>query len=324
MPSTAELPLAPTRTIGQTDLHVSPLCLGGNVFGWTADETTSHAVLDAYVDQGGNFIDTADVYAAWVPGNHGGESEEIIGSWLRRRGNRDEVVIATKVGKLATANGLAPATIHAAVDDSLRRLGTDHIDLYYAHRDDDTVPMDETLAAFDAIVRAGKVRYIAASNFSGPRLREALATSRELGLAAYVAVQNQYHLMERTPYEGDLAQVVLDEGLGSMPFYSLARGFLTGKYRSGATVDSPRAEAASAYAGTRGDRVLDAIDVIADRHGVTPASVALAWLLARPGVTAPIASARTPHQLVDLLPMGRLVLTTDEVAALDDASAAIE
>ncbi len=321
MSTPASAPLSPTRRLGRTDLAVSPLCFGGNVFGWTADRDQSFEVLDAYVAAGGNFIDTADVYSEWVAGNTGGDSERIIGEWMTERGNRADVVIATKVGKLSTARGLAPDTIRRAVRDSMERLQTDYIDVYYAHEDDESVPMIESLQTFDGLVREGAVRHLAASNFTPARLREALDLQATHGLAPYVAIQDHYNLMERARYESDLEPVVVEYGLASLPYYSLARGFLTGKYRPGVTVDSPRAKGATPYVGERGDRVLAALHEIATVHGCSMAAVALAWLLTRPGVSAPLASARNLDQLVDLVAMGSVPLSADDVAALDAASA---
>jgi aryl-alcohol dehydrogenase-like predicted oxidoreductase len=305
--------------LGTSDLDVSRLCLGGNVFGWTADEVQSFAVLDAYAQAGGNFLDTADVYSAWHEGNSGGESETIIGKWLAARGNRDDIVVATKVGMLSGLDNLKAETVETAANASLKRLGTDHIDLYYAHKDDPETPLEETLAAFDRLVRAGKVRHIAASNYSAPRLAEALAVSEREGLAEFVALQPGYNLVSRDEYEGELADVVAGAGLAAVPYYGLARGFLTGKYRPGAQVDSPRAGGASAHLDERGLRVLSALDEIAAAHGTTVAAVALAWLAAQPTVAAPIASARTPEQLADLLPVNDLELTDDEVKRLTTA-----
>ena len=313
--------LAPSRRLGRTDLTVSPLCLGGNVFGWTADPDQSVSVLDEYAALGGNVIDTADVYSEWAPGNSGGESERIIGRWMAERRNRADIIIATKVAKLSTARGLAPATIRAAADASLARLQTDYIDIYYAHMDDPSVPMEETLGAFDELVRAGKVRYLAASNFTPDRLRLALEVSAREGLAPYVATQDHYNLMERAAYEADIQPLIDEYGLGSLPFYALARGFLTGKYRPGTTIDSPRAGAAKSYAGAKGDRVLAALAAIAEDHGCAIPAVALAWMLGRPGLTAPIASARTAAQLAEIAPMSTLALDANERAALDIASA---
>ncbi|WAL65782.1 aldo/keto reductase [Amycolatopsis cynarae] len=307
--------------IGSSELDVYGLNLGGNVFGWTADETQSFAVLDAYVAAGGNFIDTADSYTAWVPGNSGGESETVIGNWLSRRGRRDDVVIATKVGSWARRPGLSAKNIREAAEDSLRRLKTEYIDLYYAHRDFPDVPLEETLGAFDELVRAGKVRCLGASNYTPERLAEALSISEQEGFARYVAVQPHYNLVERA-YERDLAPLVAQEGLSTMPYYALARGFLTGKYRSReAGGSSPRAGGATAYLDHRGERVLEALDDISAAHGTTPAAVALAWLAAQPTVAAPIVSARNTEQLADLLASVELRLTGTELAALDEASA---
>jgi aryl-alcohol dehydrogenase-like predicted oxidoreductase len=307
--------------LGRTDLDVHPLCLGGNVFGWTCDEAESFAVLDAYAAAGGNFIDTADSYAAWAPGNVGGESETIIGRWMALRGNRDRMVIATKVGRLPGLADLRAATIHRAVENSLRRLQTDRIDLYYAHGDDDTsIPAAETLGAFDELVRAGKVRHIAASNYDASRLEEALAVSRDSGLSSYVALQPQYNLVERD-FETELGPLCAEHGLASLPYSALASGFLTGKYRpSGAAVASTRAGSASRYLDGRGVRVLSAVDTVAAARGATPASVALAWLASRPTVVAPIASARTVEQLTELLPFAELELSAEELEALDRSS----
>lgn len=302
------------------DLGAYPLVLGGNVFGWTADEATSHAVLDAFVDAGGRVIDTADAYSHWVPGNQGGESEAIIGSWLAKRGRRDDVIIATKVSKHPQAPGLSQESVTKGVDASLKRLGTDYIDLYYAHYDDPDVPIVDVLGTFTTLVKEGKVRAIAASNFGAERLAESLRTSDGLGLAGYIAYQGQYNLMERDGYEGPLRDVIAKHGMASLPYYGLARGFLTGKYRPGVTVDSPRAEGASGYLDERGMRVLAVLEEIAGAHGVSMASVALAWLVAQPTITAAIASARNLDQLHDLLAVGSLTLGADEIAALTRAS----
>jgi aryl-alcohol dehydrogenase-like predicted oxidoreductase len=308
--------------LGRSDLEVSPLCLGGNPFGWTADETASFAVLDAYVEAGGNFIDTADLYGIQRAGNRGGESETIIGRWMKLRGNRDRMVIATKVGALPGLDNLAPSTIRRAAEDSLRRLGTDRIDLYYAHVDDDSTPMVETLAAFDALVRSGKVRHVAASNFTSGRLSASLAISSREGFTAYVAVQTEYNLVERTRYEQDLAPIVADAGLSCLPYVALARGFLTGKYRPGGPdVDSPRAAQCRPYLSGNGLAVLAALDEVAARHHTTLAAVALAWLAAQPTVAAPLAGARSRSQLADLLPFLTLRLTANELALLDNVSA---
>ncbi|MFI6884417.1 aldo/keto reductase [Streptosporangium canum] len=303
-----------------SELNLFPLCLGGNVFGWTADRDASFAVLDAYVEAGGNFVDTADVYSEWVPGHPGGESETIIGEWMAARGNRDQIVVATKVGSLASRPGLSAANIRAAAEDSLRRLRTDHIDLYWAHIDDAGTPLEETLGAFDSLIREGKVRNIGASNYGPERLAEALAISDRDGLARYGVLQQPYNLVERG-YEGPLRDVVAAEGLTSTPYFGLARGFLTGKYRPGVEVDSPRAGQASAYLKTeRGPRVLETLDKVAAAHDVAPAAVALAWLAAQPTVAAPIASARDVEQLRPLLAVAGLTLSEDELAMLDVAS----
>ncbi len=302
--------------IPRTDIDVFGLCLGGNVFGWTADREASFAVLDAYATAGGNFIDTADVYMARAPGNSGGESETIIGEWMVARGNRDAIVIATKVGKLGGLDNLRPETIRRAADDSLRRLGVDHIDLYYAHADDPDTPLAETLGAFGELIGAGKVRAIAASNYSGERLAEALAVSEREGLPRFVALQPHYNLLERD-YEDDQRPVCEREDLACFPYYGLARGFLTGKYRPGGEeVDSPRAAAARRYLDERGERMLAALDEIAAAHASEPAAVALAWLREQDTVLAPIASARDPEQLEPLLASVSLSLSDEEIAAL--------
>jgi aryl-alcohol dehydrogenase-like predicted oxidoreductase len=316
-----ETPLAGRRRLGRTDLQVAELCLGGNVFGWTADESDSFGVLDRYAGAGGNFIDTADAYSAWKPGNSGGESERILGDWMASRGNRDAMIIATKVGKLPSAAGLAPDNIRRAADDSLARLRTDRIDVYYAHLDDHAVPLEESLAAFDGLVREGKVRYVAASNFSAERLSAALDISASAGIASFVALQNHYNLVERAGYEDAVRAVVVAHQLGSLPFYGLARGFLTGKYREGRVVDSPRAEAVAQYVNARGERVLSALESCAKRLGTTAAAIALAWLLAQPTVTCPIASARNTDQLDELLAMTSVDLSPEDLASLDQASA---
>ncbi|MGK5630353.1 aldo/keto reductase [Streptomyces sp. URMC 123] len=316
-------PETPTRTRRIGTLAVHPLSLGGNVFGWTADKDESFAILDAYAAAGGNFIDTADVYSAWVPGNSGGESETVIGEWLASRGNRSDMVVATKVGAgHPEPRGLAPEAVKTGVDDSLRRLRTDHIDLYYTHYDDPSVPIEEIIGTLDELVRAGKVREIAASNISPERLEAALAFSERENLARYVALQPHYNLVSRDTYEGALADVAARHGLAAVPYYGLASGFLTGKYRPGVPVDSARAQKAAAYAESeRGRRVLAALDEIAAARGAEIATVALAWLAAQPTVVAPIASARTVEQLPALLAIADLTLTDEETAALTAASA---
>jgi aryl-alcohol dehydrogenase-like predicted oxidoreductase len=301
--------------LGNTDLDVYGLNLGCNVFGWTADEPQSFTVLDAYTAAGGNFLDSADLYGG------GGGSETIIGSWLAARGNRDDVVVATKVGMWEGRPGLSAKNIQAAAEDSLRRLKTDRIDLYSAHVDDPDTPLEETLEAFDALVRAGKVRYLGASNYTAGRLAEALSISDRNGFARYAVLQPHYNLVERD-YERDLAPLVEREGLATLPYFSLAKGFLTGKYRSkGSVTDSPRAARAESYLDNGGERVLAALDEVAQAHGVSVATVSLAWLRQQPTVAAPIASARTPEQLTDLIASVSLELTDAEVTALGEAGA---
>jgi aryl-alcohol dehydrogenase-like predicted oxidoreductase len=301
--------------IPRTDLDVFGLNLGCNVFGWTASREESFAVLDAYVAAGGNFLDTADVYMAAAPGNSGGESETIIGEWLAARGRPDGLVIATKVGKLEGFKDLRPATIKAAAENSLQRLGVETIDLYYAHFDDTDTPLAETLGGFAELIEAGKVRHIAASNYSGARLAEALEIAEREGLPRYVALQPHYNLMERE-FEADQRPVCEREDVPVFPFFSLAKGFLTGKYRPGVDVDSPRAEGAAQYLDERGERMLGALDEISATHGVAPAAVAVAWLREQPTVLAPIASARTVDQLAPLLASVELDLSDDELTQL--------
>jgi aryl-alcohol dehydrogenase-like predicted oxidoreductase len=301
-----------------TDLSVSDLCLGANVFGWTADEPTSFAILDRYLDATPSplqpFVDTAESYGD-------GESERILGAWMEGRGHRDRMVVATKASRGGKEHPLAAGEIRAAAERSLRNLRTDRIDVYYAHYDDETTPLEETLTAFDELVRAGKVRYVAASNYSAKRLVEALDTSERLGAARYVALQTHYNLMERGAFEDDLRAVAAARGLGVLPYFALAKGFLTGKYRPGEQVDSPRAEGASVYLGERGDRVLAALAQVAEAHGAPIPAVALRWLVDRPTVVAAIASGRSVEQLADLLPMQDLVLTDEQRQLLADASA---
>ncbi|WP_037501887.1 aldo/keto reductase [Solirubrobacter soli] len=294
-------------------MDVFGLCLGGNVFGWTADRDASFAVLDAYVEAGGNFIDTADTYMR----PNMGISETIIGEWMAARGNRDALVIATKVG---SEGGLSAANIASRVDGSLERLQTDRIDLYYAHKDDGSVPVEETVRAFDALVREGKVLHVAMSNTTGERLAESLELAEREGLARYEWLQPHYNLVERQGYEAEFAPVVARFGLEVAPYYALASGFLTGKYRGAENGDSPRAERASGYLDERGKRVLAALDAVAAEHGVPVAAVAIAWLLAKPGVESPIASARTPEQLADVLAGVSLTLSADQLSRLDEAS----
>jgi aryl-alcohol dehydrogenase-like predicted oxidoreductase len=300
-----------------TDLTVSDLCLGGNVFGWTADEPTSRAVLDRYVDATPStvspVVDTAESYGDGV-------SEQILGRWLTSHGQRDRVVVATKASR-HKKHPLSAAEIRTAAEKSLRNLQVEVIDLYYAHHDDASTPLEETMRAFDDLVQAGKVRHIAASNYSAARLTDALQTSVEAGLARYVALQTHYNLMERGAYERELASVVEEHDLGCLPYFALAKGFLTGKYASGEQVESARAEGAAAYVGERGDRVLQALAQVAQAQSASVAAVSLRWLADQPTVTAPIASARSVEQLADLLPMQDLVLTEDEMRLLSDASA---
>ncbi|MEJ2863236.1 aldo/keto reductase [Actinomycetospora flava] len=313
--------------IPRSELDVHPLCLGGNVFGWTADAAASAAVLDAYLDAGGNFVDSADSYTWRVEGNSGGDSERVLGDWMAARGVRDRVVVATKVGSWPERPGLSPENVRAACDDSLRRLRTDHIDLYYAHRDDPDTPLEDALGAFDELVTAGKIRAVGLSNFSAERLTSALTVADKHGLARPVALQPHYNLVERAVYEDELADVAADADLGVMPYFALAKGFLTGKYRPGdpapdtsGPMASARAGGAVAYLDDRGTRVLGVLEEVAGAHDVPMAAVALAWLAAQPTVTAPIASARTVEQLATILPMADLVLALDEIAALTEAS----
>jgi len=302
-----------------TDLSVYPLCLGGNVFGWTANPYQSFEVLDAHRALGGNFIDTADVYSEWAPGNKGGESEQVIGNWMSERGTRAETVVATKVAKLSTRLGLRAANIVAACEDSLHRLQTDYIDLYYAHEDDQSVPLEETLGAFDQLQKAGKIRFAAASNYSADRLKEALDVSHNHALTKYVALQNQYNLMERTEFEHDSQPMLEKLGLSALPYFSLAMGFLSGKYQPGLAVESSRAGGVEHYKNERGWAVVAALGEIAGELNTTESAVALAWLRANPTVSAPIASARTVEQLHQIMPV--VQLTAAQVAMLTSASA---
>jgi aryl-alcohol dehydrogenase-like predicted oxidoreductase len=314
------------RSLGRSPLQVSPLCLGGNVFGWTADERTSFAILDAWVEAGFNFIDTADVYSKWAPGHSGGESETVIGRWLKQGGGRrDKVVIATKVGfEMGEGKGgLSRRWIEQAVNDSLRRLQVDRIDLYQAHTDDEQTPLEETLDAFAQLIKAGKVRAIGASNYSAVRLAEALALSKRLGLPRYESLQPLYNLYDRAVFERELQPLCLQEEVGVMNFYSLAAGFLSGKYRKPEDAgQSPRgANVVKKYLNARGLKILAALDEVAQRLGTTPPRVAIAWVMARPAITSPIASARDVPQLEELLHATRLVLDADSLALLDRASA---
>jgi aryl-alcohol dehydrogenase-like predicted oxidoreductase len=307
--------------IGKSDLDVFPLGLGGNTFGWTSDSQTSFDVLDTYAAGGGNFIDTADSYSAWVPGHTGGESETIIGEWAKARGNRDSVVIATKVSRHPQFRGLSAKNVAAAADASLRRLATDHIDLYYAHYDDPGVPVEEAAGAFRALQVAGKIKHVGLSNYAAPRLREWISVAEASGWPAPVALQPLYSLVERATYESELAPVVAEFGLGVLPYYSLASGFLAGKYRTAAdNAGTARQPGASRYLTPTGLAVLAAMDKISAERGVELASIALAWLLTRPGIVAPLASARVAGQLGALLAGATLELTADEITSLDVAS----
>ncbi len=307
------------RQVGTSDMMVAPLALGGNVFDWTADEAASFAILDAFVAAGGTMIDTADVYSAWVPGHAGGESERLIGRWLKRDpAKRDRVVIATKVGFMA---GLAPDTIAPACDASLERMGIERIDLYYQHKDDDSIPLADSLGAFDALVKAGKVRATGLSNFTAERVEQALAACHENGLAAPVAIQPWYNLLEREKFEGPLADVALGQGLSVFNYYSLANGFLSGKYRSKDDLGkSPRGLRTIEYLEGRGPRVLAALDDIAAETGASLATIALAWTKAQPGITAPITSATSLEQFKDLAAALTLDLTPGQIEALTAAS----
>jgi aryl-alcohol dehydrogenase-like predicted oxidoreductase len=292
--------------LASTDLIVYPLCLGGNVFGYSADKQNSEAVLSFYADNGGNFIDTADMYSQWAPGHIGGESETIIGDWMAKRSNRKKMIIATKVSKLDTRPGLKAANIKAACDESLKRLRSDYIDLYYAHQDDLDTPIEESLGAFDELIKAGKVRYIAASNFTPERLQESLDISKANGLSSYIASQDQYNLLDRE-YEKELLPTIKKNNLSQIPFYGLARGFLTGKYRPGVSVESVRASGvASNYANERGWKMLEKLDQIAKERNTSVASISLAWLRAQETVSAPIASATKLEQIKEIMPIVEL------------------
>ena len=311
------------RPLGRSGLEAPPLVLGGNVFGWTASGEDAFRILDRFVGAGGRMIDTADVYSAWVPGHTGGESESLIGEWLRRRGAKGEVLIATKVGMLPGEGGekLEPTRIAAAAEASLRRLGVDAIDLYYAHQEDSKTPVGESLRAFDRLVRDGKVRALGASNYAPESLAAALDLSEQEGLARYEVLQPEYHLMNRGGFESGLQQLCVEREVGVLPYYGLASGFLTGKYRSAADQgQSVRGDRMGKYLNARGYAVLAALDDIASETGTNPSTVALAWLAAQPGVTAPIASARTPEQLEDFIGAMELELSRDQVERLDAAS----
>ena len=288
-------------TLPQTKLSVHPLCLGTNVFGWGANEEQSFEVLDAYIAHGGNFLDTADVYSQWKEGNSGGESETIIGRWMKARGNRDKIILATKVAKLSTRRGLAPDNIKAALVDSLNRLQTDYVDIYYSHEDDLSVPTIDTLSTYTELIKEGKIRYIAASQHKADRFEQALLISKENNLASYIALQDHYNLMVRDPFESEQALVVSKYNLSALPFYGLAKGFLTGKYRVGKNIDSVRSASATEYLTQRGLATLAVLDEIALENKASVAAVALAWLRSNSAVSTPIASARTVQQLVEII-----------------------
>jgi aryl-alcohol dehydrogenase-like predicted oxidoreductase len=312
------------RQLGKSAIEVAPLMLGGNVFGWTADEATSFKILDAFVGAGLNFIDTADSYSTWVPGHQGGESETVIGNWIKRSGKRDKVVIATKVGSEipGQGKGLSKTWIMRQVEGSLKRLQTDTIDLYQSHRDDPGTPVDETLEAYSQLVQQGKVRVIGCSNFTADRTRESLTSSGKHGWPRYESLQPHYNLYERATYESTLEPLALQEKLGVVPYYGLASGFLTGKYRSQDDLTkSPRGQAVKKYLNDRGFRILKALDEVAGRHRAVPAQVALAWLMARPSITAPIASATSVEQLNELVAATKLELSAPDIELLNRASA---
>lgn len=303
----------------KTDLTVHPLCLGGNVFGWSAPKPQSFDVLNHYFDGGGNFIDTADVYSEWAEGNSGGESESIIGEWMKSKNNRAEMVIGTKVSKLSTRKGLSKQNILLACDDSLRRLQTDYIDIYYSHEDDRTVPMEETLSAYQELITAGKVRYIAASQHTAARLATALDISKTNDLPSYIALQDHYNLVHREPFESEQAAVLKQHSISMIPFFGLATGFLTGKYRPGQLVESVRAKSVEKYQNEKGWKIVAAVDQIATARDTTMSAIALAWLRAHPQVSVPIASARTVAQLTEIMPV--VELSVAEIAKLNEASA---
>ena len=303
--------------LANTDLTVYPLCLGGNVFGYSADKQNSETVLSFYADNDGNFIDTADMYSQWAPGHIGGESERVIGEWMAKRSNRQKMIIATKVSKLDTRPGLKAANIRAACDESLKRLKSDYIDIYYAHQDDLDTPIEESLGAFDELIKAGKVRYIAASNFTPERLQESLDISKANGLSSYIASQDQYNLLDRE-YEKGLMPTIEKNNLSQIPFYGLARGFLTGKYRPGVSVESVRASGvASNYANERGWNLLSKLDQITKDKKTTVAAISLAWLRAQPTVATPIASATKLEQIKEIMPI--VELSSQELQTLTNS-----
>jgi len=312
------------RQLGRSGIQVPPLTFGGNVLGWTVDEPTAFTLLDALLDQGLNFIDTADMYSVWVPGHQGGESETIIGKWFKARGNRARVVLATKVGMAFSPEkkGLSPAYIRRAVEDSLTRLQTDYIDLYQSHEDDPSVPQEEVLGAYQDLIKAGKVRAIGASNFSAARLASAIEISEKTGLPRYETLQPEYHLLARKDFETDLEPLVLEKGIGVINWKGLASGFLSGKYRSEADAGGrTRGKQVLKYLNPKGLQVLAALDEVAARLNANPAQVALAWLMARPSITAPIASATSLEQVEDLIAATKLTLDAEAIAQLDQASA---
>jgi aryl-alcohol dehydrogenase-like predicted oxidoreductase len=311
------------RELGQSGIKVAPFCFGGNVFGWTIDEPASFKLLDAFIDSGLDFIDTADVYSAWAHNGVGGQSETIIGNWLKNRGKRDDVIIATKVGKPMGEGkkGLSAQYINQAVEDSLNRLQTDYIDLYQSHDDDQDTPLEETLETYDKLITAGKVRAIGASNYTGARLQEALEVSKQNGFAAYQTLQPEYNLYERAGYEKDLEPVILENNIGVITYFSLASGFLTGKYRSEDDLNkSKRGAGIKKYLNDRGHSILNALDEVASQYNATPAAVSLAWLIARPGITAPIASATSVEQLNEITKSVELNLSQEAIELLDKAS----
>ena len=310
------------RTLGNTNLVVAPIAFGGNVFGWTIDEQTSFGILDRFTDAGFNLIDTANVYSRWKPGNQGGESETIIGNWLKSRNNRQQVIIATKVGAdMGTGKDISKANILKEVDNSLKRLQTDYIDLYFSHYDDEKTPVEETLEAYQELIKAGKVRSIGASNFSAARLKESLDASKRLGLPRYEVFQPEYNLYNRQQYETAYEPIVQEFGLGVTNYYALASGFLTGKYRSEADLNkSQRGGGIKSFLNERGFKILEALDQVAERQGSQPASVAIAWLIARPSVTAPIASVTSIEQLKDLEHAANLKFNAEDIQLLDEAS----
>ncbi len=311
-----------TRELGNTGIHIAPLVFGGNVFGWTADKQRSFELLDRFVDAGFNAIDTADMYSTWVPGNQGGESETIIGQWLASRGNRDRIVLFTKVGmEMPDGQGLSASWIEQSIENSLRRLQTDYVDVYFSHIHDNDVPVEETLQAYDKLIRAGKVRTIGASNHTAEQLDAALKAADNNSLPRYRVLQPEYNLHDRASYDGPLRDLAMQQGMGVVTYFSLASGFLSGKYRSDADLGkSARGGAIERYLTPRGMQILDALDEVAETHNATPAEVALAWLMARPGVTAPIASATRIQQLDSLIRSSQLALTDRDLSRLDQAS----